>query len=612
MKLKNESIKELEDKAKKIREELIDIVSVTGGHLASNLGVVELTIALHHVFDSPYDQILWDVGHQSYVHKMLTGRLDKMKTIRQLNGLSPFTNPKESEHDHFISGHAGNTISAAYGIAQADKKRQVIAVVGDASLSNGQSLEGINNSGNKAKNMVIILNDNEMSIGNNVGALFKYLSRLMSKKKYTNLKSDVEKVLKKVGIGESFTDLIKRLEHSVRYFLYPGSIFEELGYNYIGPIDGHNLTTLVKSLNEIDKLNGPTIIHVKTQKGKGYKVAEKNMEKFHGVSPFNKETGELPSKSPRYSQVVGAKLTDLAQDNEEIIAISAAMINGTGLGNFFEKFPDRSYDVGIAEEHAVTFAGGLAIKGKKPVVAIYSTFLQRAYDQMIHDIALQNLPVLFIADRSGIVGRDGETHQGIFDISYINSIPNFKLLSPGTKQELESCIEFGIKNKKDPVFIRVPRSKIFQLNYDYKFEYGKWNTVRKGKDVLILATGSMLKEVIEIENLLNKKGVYPTIVSAVFIKPLDQDYLKKNLEKYDTVITLEESLLQGGFGASILEFCNDNNILKRIKRIGIKNQFILHGSRDEILTLCGLKGEKLAEKILAEKILAEKILEERV
>ena len=598
MKSKPNYINELEKNAKEIRELLIDIVSKTGGHLAPNLGVVELTLALHYVFNSPEDKILWDVGHQSYVHKILTGRKEKLNTIRQLNGLSPFTDPKESEYDHFVSGHAGNSISAVAGIAEANKNVKAIAVVGDASLANGQSLEAINSAGNKIENLVIILNDNEMSIGKNVGSLFGYMSKLMSKKNYANLKKDVEKKLKKIGIGNSITDLIKRLEHSVRYFLNPGSVFEELGFNYIGPIDGHNLEELIKTFKEVEKRKGPILVHIKTIKGKGYELAENNKEKFHGISPFNKETGEVTKKNETYSMVFGEKLNEIAKKNKKIIAISAAMIKGTGLGDFFEENPDRSYDVGIAEEHAVTFAGGLAMEGKKPVVAIYSTFLQRAYDQMIHDIALQNLPVLFIADRAGIVGKDGKTHQGIFDISYINTIPNFVLLAPATKEELEEALEFGVGYRENPVFIRIPRSEVFTLGNKVDFKYGKWNEIKKGKNTLILATGSMVKEVLEIEKELNEENIFPTIVSSIFIKPLDVDYLLKNLNKYENIYTLEENVLQCGFGSAILEFCNKNNILKKINRIGIPNKFIEHGSRDELMEKYGLKGEKLIKKIL--------------
>jgi len=598
MELKQKNIQELKESSQKIRELLINTISKTGGHLAPNLGVVELTIALHYVFNSPEDKILWDVGHQSYVHKILTGREDKLNTIRQLNGLSPFTDPKESKHDHFISGHAGNAISAASGIAEANKKNKVLAVVGDASLANGQSLEAINSAGNKIENLVIILNDNEMSIGKNVGALFSYMSKLMSKKNYTNLKNEVEKKLQKIGVGNSITGLIKRLEHSVRYFLNPGSVFQELGFNYIGTIDGHNLEELIKTFKEIKNMKGPILVHIKTTKGKGYDLAEKNKEKFHGISPFNKETGEVANKKLTYSKVFGEKLNELAKENKGIIAISAAMIKGTGLGDFFKNNPERSYDVGIAEEHAVTFAGGLAIEGKKPVVAIYSTFLQRAYDQMIHDIALQNLPVLFVADRSGIVGRDGKTHQGIFDISYINTIPNFVLLAPATKEELEKALEFGIKYKKNPVFIRMPRSEVFNIDKKIEFKYGKWNEIKKGENTLILATGSMLKEVLEIEKGLNKENIFPTIVSSVFIKPLDEEYLLENIKKYENIYTLEENILKSGFGSSVLEFCNDNNILKKINRIGIPNKFIEHGSRDELLEKYGLKGENLINKIV--------------
>lgn len=602
MNIKELNISELENLCADIRETLIKVVSKNGGHLAPNLGVVELTVAMHYVFNSPEDKFLWDVGHQSYVHKILTQRKERFETIRKKGGLSPFCNPKESEHDHFIAGHAGNVMSAGLGMAEVEKmnktNNKVIAVVGDASLSNGVSMEAFNNIGGKAENMIVILNDNEMSIGENVGALSKYLSKAMSTKFYSKLKKDIEKIIRKMLFGNSVAEVIKRLEHSLRYFLYPGSLFDTLGYNYVGPIDGHNLSELISIFRNIEKMSGPLFIHVKTKKGKGYEFAELNKEKFHGIAPFDVCTGETCVKKESYSQIFGNTLSNIAREDEDIIAITSGMIKGTGLSNFFKEFPNRSYDVGIAEEHAVTFAGGLAIKGKKPVVAIYSTFLQRSYDQLIHDIALQNLPVVFVVDRAGIVGEDGATHQGTFDISYFSSIPNFQIFAPTTSVEFEKCLEISLKESKGPVAIRIPRSACFYLKKDIDFEVGKWNEVKKGKDTIIIATGSMLKEVFDIEEDLNKAGVFPTIVSATSIIPFDENYLLNNIKRYKNIFVLEENNLAGGFGSMIVNFLNEKNILVKVNKIGIPNIFIEHGTRNELLEGIGLRGKGLLERIV--------------
>lgn len=603
--IKKKTIDELYELCEEIRERIIDVVSKNGGHLSSNLGVVELTVALHYVFNSPEDIILWDIGHQSYIHKILTGRDEKLHTIRKKGGLYPFSNPRESKHDHFIAGHAGNALSAGYGIAEANRDKKVIVVLGDASLSNGISLEAINNIGGASKNMIIIINDNEMSIGENVGALSKNLSNAMSSKFYNNLKFDVEKSLRRGIIGNKIANIIRRVEHAVRYFFHPGALFETLGFNYRGPIDGHNIQKLINVLKDTDKIKEPIVIHVKTQKGKGFKYAEKNKEKFHGIAPFDIETGEVTKGSCNsYSEVFGKKLCELAEQNENIIAITAAMINGTGLQSFFNRFSDRSYDVGIAEEHAVIFAGGLAIKGKKPVVSIYSTFLQRAYDPLIHDIAIQNLPVVFIVDRAGIVGEDGETHQGVFDISYISGIPNFTVTAPACKYDLEMLLEYSIKESKGPVSIRIPRDIAYNIDKTYSIQYGKWIELYKGEDMIILATGSMVKEILEIRDKLLENGINPTIVSAIFIKPLDYEYIAKNIvnkSKYKRIITLEEGILKGGFGSMLLEYLNDINLNMNIERIGIEDNFVEQGKRVEIMDEIGLRGDKLTARILGRR-----------
>jgi 1-deoxy-D-xylulose-5-phosphate synthase len=600
--VKDKSIKELYNTCENIRERLIKVVSKNGGHLASNLGVVELTVALHHVFESPKDKILWDVGHQAYVHKILTGRDENISQIRKRGGICPFTNPKESIHDPYISGHAGNALSAAYGIAEVEKNSKVIVVLGDAALASGESLEALNNIGGASKNMIIIINDNEMSIGENVGALSKSLSNAMSTKFYNKLKIDVEYHLRKTRFGSAIANVIKRIENSVRYFLNPAAIFEGLGFNYRGPIDGHNLKKLISTFKSIDYIKEPVIVHIKTKKGKGFAPAEKNKEKFHGVAPFDIETGEVAKKNKvSYSKVFGDKIINLAKQNEDIIAISAAMVKGTGLGEFFEMYPKRSYDVGIAEEHAVTFAGGLAIKGKKPIIAIYSTFLQRSYDQMIHDIAILNLPVVFVLDRAGIVGEDGETHQGIFDLSYLSSIPNFTIIAPTNKIELQDALEFAVNKKEGPVAIRIPRANSYdKIKFD-KMKYGKWNEVKKGENILIIAVGAMLEEVMDLDEELKKESIDATITAAAFVKPLDEQYLLDNYKKYTRIISIEENVLKGGFGSAVLEFFSDNKISKTIERIGIPDCFVPHGSREELMKELGLKGKALKERIVGRR-----------
>ena len=597
MDIKNMSIKEQEELCIELRKKLIDVVSKNGGHLSSNLGVVELTVALHHVFESPKDIIMWDVGHQSYIHKMVTDRMDRMDTIRKKGGLSPFSNPKESEHDHFITGHAGNVLSAACGMAEADKDRKIIAVIGDASFANGQSLEAINNIGGNSHNVIVILNDNEMSIGENVGAIFKYMSKVMSSKFYNVLKDDIESIMRKVIFGKPIANTIKRLEHSVRYFIYPGSISEELGFSYIGPLDGHNLQELEVALRDAKNMKGPIFIHVKSKKGKGYEPAENDTEKFHGISPFNINTGEVCGAGGNYSKAFGNKIVKMAEENKDIFAICAGMVKGTGLSDFFKKFPKRAYDVGIAEEHAVTFAGGMASLGKKPVVAIYSTFLQRGYDQLIHDIALQNLKVTFVIDRAGIVGEDGATHNGVFDLSYLLHIPNFTVIAPTTVSEFEKSLEYSINESIGPTAIRIPKNECYEVENPMQFRYGKWNEIKKGEKKLIIATGSMLKEVMSILPSLNEKGIFPTIVSAAFVKPFDEEYLLENISKYEEIYVVEENILKSGFGSSIIEFINDKKILKNIIRIGIPNRFIEHGRREELLDDMGLSGEKLVRRI---------------
>lgn len=593
---KKKLIEGLTIKSNEIRKIIIETVSKNGGHIGPNLGIVELTLAIHNVFNSPKDKILFDVGHQSYVHKLLTGRKGRFSTLRQRHGIGPFTDRAESPHDHFISGHAGSALSAGFGIATADKEDKVIVVIGDASIANGHSLEALNNMDGRCENLIVILNDNEMSIGNNVGALSKFFSRLMGSKFYLELKNDVEGIVRRGKIGNRIADVIGRVEHGVKTMVAPASISESLGFKYVGPVDGHSFEELLPALEKAKNLKGPIFLHIKTHKGKGYLPAEENPEKFHGISPFDIKTGETPKSGTSYSKVFGDKLTEMAATNDDIYALCCGMVKGTGLSDYFAEFKERSYDMGIAEGHTVTFAGGLATQGKTPYVAIYSTFLQRAYGQLIHDISIQNLSVNFILDRAGIVGEDGKTHQGLFDIPYLLTIPNINILAPTTKKELEEVLEFSSTYKGGPLSIRIPRDSAWDYNSP-AFEFGKWKEVEKGNDTLILAVGSMVKEVVNITEELKTRGISPTIVGVSSIRPLDEKYIEENFKKYKNIITLEEGRIKSGFGSFLLETTNSMDICKKICRLGIEYDFIPHGKRGELLEEFGLRGRPLVNDI---------------
>ena len=603
--LKDASVEELEKRAEEIRKILIETVSRNGGHLAPNLGVVELTLCLHKVFDFKDDKLLFDVGHQSYVHKILTGREKRFSTLRQRNGIGPFMDPKESPYDPYISGHAGTALSAGAGIAMAAPDKKVVVVIGDASISNGHSLEALNNIGSKLKNLIIILNDNEMSIGKNVGSLSRFFGKLMISEKYMNFRDDVKGIINKIRIMNRVSNTLERMEFSVKNFFLPLSILESLGLKFFGVLDGHNIPELLETFNKIKEMDGPIFIHIKTQKGKGYSFAEKDQEKFHGIAPFNMETGSTVSKVKTYSNILGEEIVKLGEEDENIFAISAGMVKGTGLGEFFEKFPNRSVDVGIAEGHAVTFAGGLASMGKKPYVAIYSTFMQRGFSQLIHDISIQKLPVRFIIDRAGIVGEDGKTHNGLYDISMFTTIPNFTVIAPTTSEELIEALELSKDFTSGPLMIRIPREISFSLEKDEKFEIGKWKEIKKGKENLFIATGSMLKEILNIDEQLKEKGIDGTIVSAASIKPFDEKYLLENLEKYDNIFVLEEAYEKNSFGSSIMDFINDRGINRLINKIAVSDGIVPHGKRGELLEEIGLKGENLIKRI-EEKIDAGK------
>ena len=593
MDLDNIKIKDLEKLCGKIRQEIIEVVLQNGGHLASNLGVVELTVALKKVFPTQENnKILFDVGHQAYVYKILTGREEKFKTIRTYGGIGPFLDPKESKEDYFISGHAGSALSAGSGIAKAEPATRVIVVVGDASIANGHSLEALNNMEN-LKNMVVVLNDNEMSIGETVGALSNFFNKMFSSKVYLNMKKDIKHIINRGKIGRKVKKTLKRAEHSVKNFFLPMSISENLGFKYFSVLNGHDLNELINTFEKIKFTEGPIFVHVHTKKGKGYKPAEDNKEKFHGVgsSGSKKNLGE-----ETYSAIFGKKLSEIAKEDEDIYALSAGMVSGTGLKGFFTKYPERSIDVGIAEGHGVTFSAGLAKSGKKPYCAIYSTFISRGIGQLIHDISLQDLPVRFMLDRAGIVGEDGKTHHGIYDIAFFLTIPKFTILAPTTKKEFEEILEFS-KDFNKPLMVRYSKDIAKNIEDEERFSLGKWKEIKKGTKNLYIATGSMLQEILDVEKLLEEKNIGGTIVSAASIRPMDTDFINNNFKKYDNIIVLEECYIVNSFGSEIINYLNDNNINKKIIKIGIETGAIPHGKRGILLEEYGLRGKKLVERI---------------
>ncbi len=592
-KLNDLSYSDLYTLSEEIRSYIIEIISQNGGHLSSNLGTIELTIALHRVFDSPKDKIIWDVGHQSYTHKILTGRKDDFKSIRLFKGISGFPKQTESEHDILNTGHSSTSISAALGLAKArDLKNEdysVIAVIGDGSLGSGMALEALNNAAYLDTNLIIILNDNKMSISKNVGSLSDYLNRLRTGKVYFRIKQDLEYLLKKVPlIGGFLYKTAQKFRNWFKYLIVKGMIFEELGFKYFGPIDGHNIEAMERIIkNAKTYKKHPVIIHVITKKGNGYLAAEEKPDKFHGVGPFLIETGEEMSNGngKSYSSVFGDKIIELAKNNKKILAITAAMKDGTGLEKFQKLYKDRFFDVGIAEQHAVTFCAGLAIGGYKPIFAVYSTFLQRAYDQVLHDICLQNLPVIFAIDRAGIVGSDGETHQGIFDISYLRSMPNISIMSPKSGRELENMLEFAF-TLNSPVAIRYPRGKAANFKQrEIPIEFGKGEFLTKGKDGIIIAEGTMVCMAYSIYKKLKDKKIELSIVNIRFIKPLDEELLNNLVNLKAPIYTLEDNVLYGGFGSSILEHYSISKTNINIKVFAHKNGIIEHGDKENLLKL---------------------------
>ena len=612
--LKKIPIENLGELAEEIREKIITVVSKNGGHLAPSLGAVELTLALHYVFDSPKDKIIWDVGHQCYTHKLLTGRRDRFKSLRKHEGISGFPKKSESKHDVFNVGHASTSISAALGMACArDQKKEkfsIVAVVGDGALTGGLSFEGLNNSGALGKNLIVILNDNKMSISKNVGAMSKHLTDLLTDEKYNKLKSEVWEMVGRFKRRDKIRTAVAKVEEGIKGFLVPGIFFEKLGFRYFGPVDGHDIAGLIKILNQLKTLKGPILLHILTMKGKGYKFAEEDPPRFHGIGAFDKVTGNSNGQVGKttYTDVFGSTMVKLAQNDEKIVSITAAMTLGTGLVDFVKLFPERFYDVGIAEQHGATFACGLASQGLKPVFAVYSTFLQRAFDQAIHDIALQNLPVIVAIDRAGLVGEDGPTHHGTFDLSYLRQIPNWVVMAPKDGNELKNMLYAATKWQNGPIAIRYPRGPIpddltcgepvESKDGFTQIEMGSWERLRKGKDLAILAIGSMVYPALEASEQLKKDGINVEVVNARFVKPLDEEMLLSILKGFDKIITVEENVLSGGFGSAILEFAEAhgiNNVL--IKRMGIPDKFIEHGPRKKLLSILGLDKDGIVKMV---------------
>lgn len=608
--LKDLSLHQLEKLALEIRSFIIENVAATGGHLAPSLGVVDLTIALHRVFNCPKDKIVWDVGHQAYAHKILTGRRDQFHTLRQKDGITGFPRRAESPYDSFGVGHSSTSVSAALGLAIArdlrGEKSHVLAVIGDGALTGGEAFEALNHAGDLGKNLIVILNDNEMSIDRNVGALSEYLSKMRTAPQYNRAKKDLEGLLRSIPhIGDTVLKTAEHIKDSVRFFLVPGGLFEEMGFTYVGPIDGHNIELLLEVLEQAKHMQGPLLIHVQTKKGKGYLPAEIEPDKFHGVGKFNMTTGEIlkkPGQAPSYTAVFSEALIDLAAGNEDIVAITAAMPSGTGLKAFGKAFPQRFFDAGIAEQHALTLAAGLAAGGKQPVVALYSTFAQRAYDQMLHDVCLQNLPVMLCLDRAGLVGEDGPTHHGVFDLSYLRSMPNLTIMAPADENELRQMLATAL-DLRQPVALRYPRGAGRGVKIAKEFTplaIGKAEVLRDGGKIAFFAIGTMVEIAEKAAAILAAEGTETTVVNARFVKPLDEALLADLAERMDLIVTLEENVLAGGFGSAVLEFLNRRQLTKvQVECFGLPDAFIEQGTRSELLELCNLTEQAAADAVRA-------------
>ena len=586
-KLKREDLPSL---AGEIRQRLLEVISKTGGHLGSNLGIVELTLAMHHVFDSPTDKFVWDVGHQSYVHKLLTGRKDRFDTLRQYEGLCGFSKREESEYDHWNVGHGGTSISAALAFAKArdlkNEKNKVLAIIGDGSLTAGMAFEGLNHVGHLKPDMIVILNDNEMSISNNVGGMSKHLSQIMTGQVMTKFKKEVDQMLLSIpGIGKEVSGYAHRLDDAVKGMFIPGRLFEDLGFRYMGPLDGHNTDLLIDNLKTASELKGPTLIHVITRKGKGYEIAEEKADVWHGAKPFDIATGEFKKGKkapPAYTNVFAETLIELARKDEKIIGITAAMPDGTGISKFGKVFPERTFDVGMAEQHGVGYGGALAIEGFHPVIAIYSTFMQRAYDQVVHDIVGMNLPVTFAMDRSGIVGEDGATHQGLFDIAYMRTLPNMVVMAPKDENELRHMLKTSIYHP-GPSALRYPRGSGLGVEMDEEIkeiEIGKGEVIKDGKDLAIIAFGAMVDPSMKTAAMLEEKGLSVAVINARFAKPIDKNLIMEYAKKTGCIVTTEEHSVQGGFGSAVLEALQDfdEHIPLKTKCIGVPDIVVEHGA----------------------------------
>ncbi len=606
--LKPLSIDELNILAKELRNFIIETVSDTGGHLASNLGVIELTLALHYHLNSPKDKIIWDVGHQTYTHKIITGRKDQFHTIRQYQGLSGYPKSKESIHDIIETGHSSTSISAALGLALARdlKKRndRIYSVIGDGALTAGMAFEALNHAGHLGTDMTVILNDNGMSISQNVGAISHYLSNLRTDPRLHKMKEDMEFIISRIPkIGSTMSKTVERIKDGFKYIFLSGILFEEMGFTYIGPLDGHNISELINNFQKADLIEGPVLIHVNTKKGKGYKPAENQPSKFHGVSPFVIDNGESKKekKKASFSQIFGQSLVKIAEKDQDVLGITAAMPEGTGLNILRDKYPNRFFDVGIAEQHAITLASGLAKGGKKPVVALYSSFLQRAYDQVIHDVCIQNLPVTIAIDRSGIVGSDGETHQGTFDLSFLRIVPNMIVMAPRDENQLQHMLYTAINSGK-PAALRYPRGDIYGVEMDAQLEeipIGKAEMICEGEDLLIIAIGTTVYPALEAAGLLEKQGVNIGVLDGRFIKPLDEKMILNKMKEYKKILTIEEQVLAGGFGSSILELANGNGLYDlQVRRHGLPDNFIEHGSQARMRNIYKLDSHGIAELAL--------------
>ena len=610
-KLNYEDKKEL---AEEIRSYIIDVVSKNGGHLASNLGVVELTIALHSIFDTPKDKIIWDVGHQTYVHKILTGRKNQMKTLRRLDGISGFPKTTESEYDCFNTGHSSTSISAALGMARArdilNENYKVIAVIGDGALTGGMAEEALNDAGASKSNIIVVLNDNEMSISKNVGGISLLLGKMRTKNVYTKAN---EKVRIRMGnipkVGNKIVKLTSRIKNSIKQIFISKMYFEDIGYTYLGPVDGNDIEAVEEILEQSKKCKGPVLVHVVTKKGKGYKLAEKNPSKFHGTAPFDKKTGEvLKAKSKDYSKVFGEKLVEIAKNDNRIVAITAAMADGTGLSEFKKKYPKRFFDVGIAEQHAIGMAAGMAKSGLIPVVPIYSSFYQRAYDQVIHDVCMQNLHVIMCADRAGIVGNDGETHQGLLDMASFSIVPNMTIMAPKDFKDLEQMIDFAV-NFNGPILIRYPRGGEGKVKFkcNEKIVLGESELLKEGSDVTIIAIGKMVEKAVEVADEFSKIGVNAEIINARFLKPFDENKIIESIEKTKNVITIEDGLIKGGLATTVNELIAKNGIIDvNIKNCGYDDEFVKQGSVQELEQINGLD----CNSIVASWVKNEKIVNE--